>query len=184
MTVDMTVDGPLITRRARLVVFVALAGLSTLFLPLWPGVHAGAASATPAVTMTPATGGTYHQGQKLTLSVGPNHFFTPYSRIEILMCADRKGRVSNLPIDDSTCDGNTVQGNSVLVAKNGSFRETGYPVYSLPNQMFGEGPSDQPVCDRTHSCVLYVGQNQNSFKAPKIFSSPFTVTGSKAHTSG
>jgi hypothetical protein len=182
MTTDTTTT-PTRGRPSARRLALTLAGLATGGLALWPGVLAGAASAAPAVTMTPSSGGGYHAGQKVTISVGPNQFFTRYSRIEILMCADKKGLSSNLPIDDTTCDGNTVEGNSVLVAKNGSFRETGYPLYALPDKIFSEGPTDQPICNRTHSCVLYVGQNQNSFKSPKVFTAPFVVMSAQARRS-
>jgi hypothetical protein len=130
----------------------------------------------PALAMSPAPGtAPYRAGQAIKLSVGPNHYFTPFSRVVILQCADRKGRAENLPKDDSTCDGNTVQGDSVLVNKDGSFREAAYQLFALPDPVLSERPTARPVCDRSHYCVLYVGQNQNNFKAPKLFSAAFTI---------
>jgi hypothetical protein len=132
----------------------------------------------PSVTMS--SSGTLHDQQTITVSVGPNTLFTPHSRVIILECADPAGTVANLPRDDSTCDGNTVQGDTVLVAANGSFSESAYTIFQLPSSALDESSNDTPVCSQAHVCVLYVGQNQNDFTAPKLFSEPFTVTASSA----
>jgi hypothetical protein len=138
----------------------------------------------PVVVMTPSpTSVTYHDGEKITLSVAANKIFSPYSRIVVLECADPGGQVANLPVNDSTCDGNTVNPYSILVNKDGSFSTGRYHMYQmfvLPNRSLGEDPAGQPVCNATHSCVLYVGQDQNNFKSPKVFSVPFTISGSGA----
>jgi hypothetical protein len=136
---------------------------------------AGTAGAdVPALSITP---GPYHEGQLINLSVGPNHYFTPYSRIIIIECADPGGKPKNLPTSVLKCDGNTVQGNSVLVQRNGSFSERGYQVFALPNpSQLGETPDTRPICNGTHACVLYIGQNQEKFTAPKMWSRPFTVS--------
>jgi hypothetical protein len=132
----------------------------------------GAASA-PALSMS---SGPYHSGELINLSVGPNRFFTPYSHVNVLECADPKGATRNLPTSVFSCDGNTIQGNTILVKKNGSFSERGYQLYALPNlSQLGETSDDRPVCNQKAMCVLYIGQNQESFRAPKIFSHPFTI---------
>ena len=136
---------------------------------------AGAASP-PSITIT---SGPYHNGQLINLSVGPNHFFAPYSRVNVIECADPHGSTKNLPTSDAVCDGNTIQGNTILVKKNGSFSEHGYELFALPNtKTLGEELGDQPVCNTKHPCVLYVGQDQNHFSAPKVFSAPITISGS------
>jgi hypothetical protein len=139
------------------------------------GATAGTAGAgEPALSMTP---GPYHEGQLINLSVGPNHYFTPYSRIIIIECADPGGKAKNLPRSVLTCDGNTVQANSVLVQPNGSFSEHRYQVYSLPNaSQLGETSDTRPICNGMHACVLYIGENQEKFTAPKIWSRPFTIS--------
>ena len=119
---------------------------------------------------------TYHNGQTITISVAANKYFAPYSRIIIIQCADAGGSTSNLPVNDSTCDGNTTSGHSILVNKDGSFSTPYQTVFSLPSRALGESPDSIPVCDATHQCVFYIGQDQNHFTAPKIFSAPFTVT--------
>ena len=86
----------------------------------------------------------------------------------------RPGRIGGQPADGQhDCDGNTIQGISILVANDGSFSESTYQVYALPSPVLGEQPNAQPICNQTNYCVLYVGQNQNDFTAPKVFSAPF-----------
>ncbi len=133
---------------------------------------AGAVTA-PSIRVTH---GPYHDGQLINVSVGPNRFFTPYSKVNILECADPGGKTKNLPTSELSCDGNTVQGDTILVAKNGSFSERGYEIYALPDvRVLGELPTGQPVCNQKRSCVLYIGENETKFSAPKEFSAPFTI---------
>ena len=132
-------------------------------------------SGRPTAVLSPSST-TYHSGQTISVSVGPNKYFAPFARIVILQCADPGGSSAHLPINDSTCDGNTVPGHSVLVAKDGSFSTSYQKIFSLPNPVLGETPDGTPVCNRTHACVLYIGQDQTNFTQPKIFSVPFTVT--------
>jgi hypothetical protein len=134
---------------------------------------AGAASSA-GVTMSPS--GPYRGGQSVRVSVGPNSLFTPHLRVIMLECADPGGSTANLPTSVKQCDGNTVQGDSVIVQADGSFSESAYTVFSLPNQALAEDPSGQPVCNATSPCVLYVGLNQEDFTQPKVFSTPFVVT--------
>jgi hypothetical protein len=136
------------------------------------GTPAGAATA-PSLKIT---SGPYHNGQDISLSVGANRFYTPYSHVNVLECADAKGKKKNLPTSVDSCDGNTIQGNTILVQKNGSFSEQGYQLYALPNAaQLGETRDTRPVCSAKASCVLYIGQNQEKFTAPKIFSPPFDI---------
>ena len=138
-------------------------------------VSAGAASA--AVTITPATSnGQYHDGQTVTVSVGPNPSFVPNTRVVILQCADPGGSAANLPTGLSSCDENTVQADTVLVQGNGAISERNYPLYALPSSTLGEQSNWQPVCSATQQCVLFVGEDQNDFTKPKVFSAPFTLT--------
>ncbi len=121
-------------------------------------------------------GWVFHDGQTIKVSMGPNKIFVPYSLINILECADPGGTVANLPTQYIQCDGNTIQGDSVIIQPNGSFSESDYTVYKLPSRALGEGPTYIPVCDTTHQCVLFVTENQNDFTKPKVFSHPFTET--------
>ena len=95
----------------------------------------------------------------------------------------RAASADKLPEQFSACDENTIQGDSIIVQPNGSFSESSYVIYRLPSAVLGEGKSGQPVCDDTHQCVLYVGENQNDFTQPKVFSEPFVVTGSSGGSS-
>jgi hypothetical protein len=113
--------------------------------------------------------------QTITVSVGPNSTFTPGAGISILECADPGGSPSNLPSDETTCDGNTINNDSIIVGSDGSFSYGAYVIYALPSAALGEGSSGEPKCDATDACVLYVGQNQGDFSAPKVFSAPFFV---------
>jgi hypothetical protein len=134
---------------------------------------AGAAT-TPTLTVTP--GGPYHSGETINVSVGANRFFRPFGRVNILECADPRGTKANLPTDENTCDGNTIQGNTILVKKDGSFSERGYQLYVLPSVALGETPDARPVCNRKSPCVLYVGEDQGNFTWPKEFSRPFSFS--------
>lgn len=153
---------------------VALIGC---FLTVAAGTMLGetgqAEAASPVLTVTP--GGSLHDGQTIDLSVGPNTLFTPHARVNVLECADPHGTTANLPTDVSTCDGNTIQGNSVLVGADGSFSVAGYTVFQLPSTALGELANYQPVCNASNPCVFYIGQDQNDFTAPKIFSAAFSV---------
>lgn len=126
----------------------------------------------PAVTITGAAGSPYGNGAVVGIAVGPNSFFAPHSRIEVIECAAPKGVD---PVNDTTCDGNTAQSGSVLVASDGSFAIPHYTLYSLPNTALEETSDGIPVCNTTSECVLYIGQNQNDFTAPKVFSAAFIV---------
>lgn len=165
------------------VVVVAVVVVVVLLATGGGGAPASTGSAdSPVVVMTPPAGSlAYRDGQKIQLSVAANKLFNPYSRIVVLECADPGGTVTNLPVNDSTCDGNTVNPYSILVTKDGSFsvpRYHSYQLFVLPNKSLGEVPDGQPVCNATHWCVLYVGQDQTNFKSPKVFSAPFTISGS------
>ncbi len=126
-------------------------------------------------TLTIAPGGALHDGESISVSVGPNSVFTPHSHVNILECADPGGTAAHLPTDESTCDGNSIESNTILVGADGSFSETSYTIYALPSSTLGEQSNDQPVCNATNDCVLYIGQDQGDFTAPKIFSAPFAV---------
>ncbi len=142
---------------------------------------ASADASPPALHVSP--GGNLSDGQTITVAVGPNGYFTPHAGVKILECADPGGTQANLPKDDSTCDGNTIQGISILIGSDGSFSDSTYQVYMLPSQTLGEQSNFKPICNQTNDCVLYVGQNQNDFTAPKVFSAPFLISpGSGAAT--
>jgi hypothetical protein len=146
---------------------------------VWLAGSASAASGT--VSIAPTAGkptGPYSDGETVTVSVGANSTFQPGSRVNILECADPGGSPANLPKRNSTCDGLTIQGDTVLVHSDGSVSAPGYTLYRLPSPTLGEQANAQPVCDQNNVCVLYVGENQDDFSAPKLFSAPFEMAGS------
>jgi hypothetical protein len=168
MTSLWRVSGSAVGRLVTFGLFVIAAYLVVAELqPDWAG------AAAPTVTLSSTSN--LHSGQTVAVSVGPNTFFSPNARVNMLECADPGGTVANLPKDDSTCDGNTIQADTVLVGSNGSVSESGYTMYALPSATLGEQSNIQPVCNLTNPCVLFVGENQNDFTAPKIFSAPFTI---------
>jgi hypothetical protein len=160
---------------------MAIIAFAAPSLAMIAAVHTAGASAPPALSVTPQ--GNYHDGQNIAVGVGPNSYFTPHSRVVIIECADPGGLPANLPRDATTCDGNTVQGNTILIGADGSFSQSAYTVYLLPSPTLGEQSNYKPICNQTNYCVLYVGQNQNDFTAPKVFSAPFLIAPS-AGTSG
>jgi hypothetical protein len=143
----------------------------------WRQMEAGAAS--PSVTITPVaqagSGPGLHNGEVVTVSVGRNSVFTPGLKVNILECSDPGGTAAALPKSISGCDGETIQGDTVLVQPGGSISEKQYTIYQLPSSALGEQANGQPVCNQSNECVLYVGENQEDFNQPKLFSAPFEV---------
>ncbi|MGP8059522.1 MAG: hypothetical protein ACLP9C_07800 [Acidimicrobiales bacterium] len=155
-------------RIRSVLVAAVLGGCAVAALPTVAG-----AVAPPEMTVTPS--GPYHNGETINISVGPNRFFKPYGRVNVIECADPGGTSANLPRDETSCDGNTIQGNTILVKGNGSFSERRYELFSLPSTVLGEVPDSRPVCNRKNMCVLYVGEDQGNFTWPKEFSRPFAI---------
>ncbi len=164
------------TRTARFGLSALLAVVVALGASLSGCSSSSATSGSPLAVSDVSQGWVFHDGQTITVSMGPNKIFKPFIRINILECADPGGTTSHLPTNLDTCDENTVQPNSLIPQANGSFTQKAYTVYSLPNSVLGEQPSWQPVCNQTHKCVLFVGEDQDDFSKPKVFSEPFTLT--------
>lgn len=163
--------------------FISVVGSATLLSG--GGVIASSCSSGSPIVPTKASltitrvhssaSGPYKSGELINVKVGPNKYFTPYLKVNILECSDPGGTTAHLPKSIANCDGNTIQGGTVLINRDGSFSQDDYPVFSLPNSVLGEQSNQQPICNLTHACVLYIGQNQEDFTQPKIFSAPFTV---------
>jgi hypothetical protein len=131
----------------------------------------------PGLHVSGTSGGwSFHDGQAVSVSMGANKTFVPLSRLIIIQCADPGGMQANLPTKFANCDGNTIQGDSVIVKPDGSFSEKNFTIYRLPSATLGEQANWQPVCSATKKCVLFIGENQNDFTKPKVFSHPFVVT--------
>jgi hypothetical protein len=131
-------------------------------------------SALPAEGAHP---GDFSSGQTIGVHIPANSVLQSGHSINILECADPGGSVANDPTSDSACDGNTIQGNTVLVNPDGSVNYDSYIVYALPDsQNLDEPPSNTPVCNASAYCVLYIGQDQNDFTQPYVLSEPFLVS--------
>jgi len=108
------------------------------------------------------------------IKVPANSILQPVQEANILMCADPGGQASNLPIDGTSCDGESMNtGPSLNIGTGGTVDERRYMINTLPTSI--EPNDDIPVCNATHACVLYVGQNQNNFEQPHVWSAPFYV---------
>ena len=122
---------------------------------------------------TVASGAPFDSGQVVNVVIPANSTFAQNAGVNIVECAAPNGVVPTLPIN---CDGLTVQ-NGAQVAADGSFTFNGYTVYALPDSLsLGEGSSG-PVCGDTAAteCILYIGENQNDFTQPHLWSAPFFV---------
>jgi hypothetical protein len=143
----------------------------------------GASSTDPALALNGSTTvSSFHDGQTITVAMGPNKVFKPLIRVDILMCNDPGGKASALPKSFSACDEDTIQGDSVIPKADGSFKEKAYMIFRLPSRALGETTYWPTRCDSTHQCVLFVGEDQNNFSLPKVFSHPFVVTGGTKDT--
>ncbi len=109
------------------------------------------------------------------VKVPANSTLTPGASVKILACGDADGKADDLPVSDASCDGLTINtGRTINVASDGSVDKTDYTIYELPT---ATEPSDQStVCNSTSACVLYIGQDQNDFEQPHVWSQPFLVT--------
>lgn len=151
----------------------ALVGLCTITIGLAASSSATAVATpaanatTPVVTLKPAS--SFYNQQVIEVSVGANSLFIPNTSIKILECA--VGATS-----DAQCDGNTQNADSVIVGADGSFDYKSYTMYTLPNPLLGEPPTNSPKCDSVNRCMLYVGEDQNDFTQPMLFSSVFAIT--------
>ncbi len=163
---------------------VCVAGLAVVLVMVvlaFTGEGTASAAGAPTVSITPASSqGAFADQQVVKITVGSNSLFTPNSRVVILECADPSGSVANLPVSYSSCDGNTIQADTTVVHADGSFVEPSYTLYSLPSTSLGEQASWQPVCNPSHPCVLFIGEDQNDFSKAKVFSAAFTMSGGAA----
>ncbi len=155
---------------------VACAGaLSALSL----GGVAGAAPASGdqvgvATPQTPFTAGTpFSSGQIIKVTVPPNTVLPQGQNILIEECAAPGGV---LPTLSSACDSNSVDGDTIFPATDGSISYTNYTLYALPDApSLGESPTTTPVCNLANQCVLYIGTNAQDFTKPHFFSQAFKV---------
>ncbi len=97
--------------------------------------------------------------------------------VKILECGDADGLADDLPTSAAGCDGLTINtGRTINEGTGGTVDKTGYEIYALPSTALNEGPTSTPVCTATSACVLYIGQDQNDFTQPYVWSQPFYVS--------
>jgi hypothetical protein len=127
----------------------------------------------------PLTGSSYNKGtpfssgQTIQVDIPANSVFASGAGINILECA----YPGALPTNPDQCDGNTIQGSTITASSNGSFDYTQYTVYALPDSIsLGETADHTPVCNTSNPCVLFIGEDQNDFTQPHVWSQTFVVT--------
>jgi hypothetical protein len=155
---------------------VALAFATPAFAVPAPGSEVPS-SVIPIGASTP---GPFASGQVVEVKIPANPTFAAGAGINIVECAAPAGVA---PTDPSQCDGLTLQPDTILAAADGSVDYTvtgstsGFTMFALPDTtLLGESAAGTPVCNLSHECVLYIGENQNDFTVPHFFSQPFFVT--------
>ena len=155
--------------------------LATLTSPAGATTPTEGASGPYAVAVSPFTAGdAYSSGQQINVVVPANSLFVSTTNVNIVECAAPNGVLPTLP---NECDGNTIQGPTILPNTDGSINLQAegdglYQVFALPDSIsLGESPSSAVTCGDTAAteCVLYIGENQGDFTAPHVFSQPFFI---------
>ncbi len=128
-------------------------------------------------TPTSATTPLYTSGQTVNLIVPANSDFAATNHISAIYIFECSAPDGAIPTQTSACDANTVQGTTIAPNADGSFTYDGYQLFALPDSItLAEGPGG-PVCGGTAAteCILYIGDNQNDFAQPHLWSEPFFV---------
>ncbi|HEY1439524.1 MAG TPA: Ig-like domain-containing protein, partial [Mycobacterium sp.] len=119
----------------------------------------------------------FSSGQTINIVIPANSAFAApdnTTSIKVIECAAPNGVI---PTQTTACDGNTIQGPTVTANTDGSFTLSGYTVYALPDSVsLGEGGTGV-TCGATAAteCILYIGNNQNDFTAPHLWSQFFFI---------
>jgi LPXTG-motif cell wall-anchored protein len=159
-------------RARKLVTMAGTAGLAATFALAVPLTGAAGASGTVTLNPTPPAGG-YTNGQTITVS-GTGFSTNPSDSIQIAECADPGGTTAGLPADNSTCDGTTLNPDTIFTNSAGTFSDT----YQITKVTTATGSNIN--CDATDYCVLWVGEDFNnnftgSSAQPTGFSQPFLI---------
>jgi hypothetical protein len=126
---------------------------------------------------TYAAGTPFSSGQQINIVIPANSVLPSDTELDVVECAS-PGGVD--PTDPSTCDGNTINPNSLQTNGDGSvnydsYAGSYYQMFALPNAGLGESSDGQPVCNLTSECVLYIGTNNADFTQPHLWSNPYYV---------
>jgi hypothetical protein len=120
------------------------------------------------------------RGESVAVKVPKNSILQPGFRADILMCSDPGAKPSHLPANDSSCDGLTLNtGRTLDIGTTGTVDKEDYLIYKLPLKI--EPPDSIPKCNGNNACVLYVGQDQNNFTRPHVWSTAFYVGTATRH---
>jgi len=122
--------------------------VAALLVVLSVPAFAGSADAAGTITMSP---GPYANNHAITVSGSGFSLRKSGNTVEILMCSDPGGSTTNLPRDNSSCDGTTVNPNTIVPTANGTFTDKYTILHLSPKLGFAI------TCDATHYCVLWVG---------------------------
>jgi hypothetical protein len=138
-----------------------------------------------AEPVAPFTAGTpFASGQGIDIVVPANSVLQPNLGLNIVECTLQPITVTDplgLPTDTSQCDGDTNQPNTIIPNADGSVdyqaeTEGLYPVYATPDPLIGDTSSTPPCGDTPATeCILYIGENDNDFTQPHVWSQPFFV---------
>jgi hypothetical protein len=119
-----------------------------------------------SASVAPATGLT--DGQIVAVQAGG---LPPEHTIQIEQCA---GTAAAPPPDNTACDALTLDtqagtdaGGRYVNAPGDPSGDTGFRVYTRPSRLLNAPTTI--TCDAAHSCVLYVGVDQNDFSKPHAF---------------
>jgi hypothetical protein len=165
---------------AGLLVTVA-AALSAITISSAAAPTEGSTVPDAAVPVAPFTAGTpFSSGQEINVVIPANSLFVATASVNVVECAAPDGVPPTLPLN---CDGNTIQGPTILPNSDGSINLQSegdglYTLYALPDSItLGESSSNQVTCGDTAAteCVLYIGDNQGDFTQPHVFSQPFYI---------
>jgi hypothetical protein len=131
----------------------------------------GVVTAPGASSNTPV--GPYSDGQVITVS-GTGFSKASADTISVVECADPGGLISNLPTDNSGCDGATINPLAIKHDANGNFTAQ----YTISADSVSGGGAIN--CDASNYCALWVGEDfNNNFPGttaqPTAFSAPFLI---------
>ena len=148
------------------------------------GAFAVPAYAAPSVATPP---GPYAGGQTVTVSGTGFAKRASGASIEILMCADPDGTTANLPRDNTSCDGTTLNPETIYPTGTDPGPPGNFTAKYLIQELSAKS-QNLINCDATHYCVLWVGEDYvgNFYGTPTdpvAYSQPFLV-GTKAGADG
>ena len=122
-------------------------------------------------------GAPFSSGQAVEVAIPPNDVLPKFRRVNILECSTRVLHAPSATQALADCDGDTIQGDTVLVRPDGSIDYRRYTIFALPDATtLGESTKGSPACSLHNRCVLYIGTDQTDIpSSAHFFSQPWTV---------